>query len=53
MMFVLRKQMCRLHLLALGAGIANSMFYFIHAANFGYGSQLVENGEMRFDQVLR
>jgi hypothetical protein len=45
--------MCRLHLVAIGAAVANSMMYFLHSANFAYGSKLVQNGEMRFDQVFR
>jgi hypothetical protein len=48
-----RKQMCRMHLLALGAGLSNSALYFIHCANFAYGSKLVVSGEMRFDHVVR
>ncbi len=51
--FVYRNQMCRLHLVAIGAAVANSMMYFLHSANFSYGSKLVQNGEMRFDQVFR
>jgi hypothetical protein len=45
--------MFHLHMVAIGAGIANSMMYFLHSANFAYGSRLVEEGEMRFDQVFR
>jgi hypothetical protein len=40
-------------MVAIGAGIANSMMYFLHSANFAYGSRLVAEGEMRFDQVFR
>jgi hypothetical protein len=45
--------MRRLHLSAIGAGIANSMLYFLHTANFSYGAKLVYNGEMKFDHVFR
>ncbi len=45
--------MCQLHLVAIGAGIANSMMYFLHSASFAYGSQLVQNNEITFDKVFR
>lgn len=45
--------MFHLHMVAIGAGVANSMMYFLYSANFAYGSKLVEEGEMRFDQVYR
>ncbi|UJR37711.1 hypothetical protein I4U23_030406 [Adineta vaga] len=48
-----KKQMCRLHLTALGAGIANSLMYFLHSANFSFGAKLVTNKEMEFDKVFR
>ncbi len=51
--FAHRKQMYRLHFVAIGAGIGNSMLYFLHCASFAYGSRLVHNGEMRFDLVFR
>jgi hypothetical protein len=51
--FAFRKQMCHLHVTALGAGIANSMMYFLHSATFSYGSELAQDGEMTFDQVFR
>ena len=53
MIVVFRKQMCRLHLIALGAGIANSMMYFLHSANFSFGAKLVTDKEMEFDKVFR
>lgn len=52
-MFEFRQQMYRLHLIAIGAAIANSIMYFLHSASFSYGSRLVENGEMTFDKVYR
>lgn len=52
-LYVFRKQMCRLHLVAIGNGLANSMFYFLHCATFVYGSKLVEHEEMTFDKVFR
>jgi len=45
--------MFHLHLVAIGAGIANSMMYFLIGANFAFGSKLVQEGEMTFDQVFR
>ena len=53
MLYLLRVQMCRLHLSAVGAGIANSMLFFLHTANFSYGAKLVYDGEMKFDHVFR
>jgi hypothetical protein len=48
-----RKEMFRLHLRGISAGIANSVTYFLYMANFAYGNKLVEDGEMTFDQVIR
>lgn len=45
--------MRRVHIVGIGAGIANSMMYFLHCANFGYGSKLVRDGEVQFDYVFR
>lgn len=45
--------MCRLHLIGIGAGIANSIMFFLHSANFSFGSKLVSDGEMEFDEVFR
>jgi hypothetical protein len=45
--------MCLLHVMAIGAGLAQSMMYFLHAANFAYGSKLVQDQEMTFDKVFR
>ena len=45
--------MCQLHLIALGAAIANSIMFFVHAATFAYGSKLVEADEMEFYGVFR
>lgn len=39
--------------MGISAGIANSVTYFLYMANFSYGNQLVEKGEMKFDQVVR
>ena len=44
--------MCHLHLRGISAGIANSVTYFLYMANFAYGNKLVEDGEMKFDQVI-
>ena len=52
-MFANRQQMCHLQLLAIVASVANSTGYFVHCVNFGYGSKLVQNGEMQFDHVFR
>ncbi|CAF4868056.1 unnamed protein product, partial [Rotaria sp. Silwood1] len=48
-----KKQKCQLHLVGLGAAIANSIMYFLHSATFSYGSKLVDNHEMTFDNVFR
>ncbi len=45
--------MCRLHLVALGAALANSIMYFLHITTFTYGSKLVEDKEMAFDNVFK
>jgi hypothetical protein len=52
-MSAFRKKICQLHLVAIGAGLANSMMYFLHCASFVYGSKLVEEGEMTYDKVFR
>ncbi|UJR22125.1 hypothetical protein I4U23_025189 [Adineta vaga] len=43
----------RIHLLALGDAISTSLSYFIQCASFGYGSKLMENGELGFNEVYR
>ncbi|CAF4190129.1 unnamed protein product [Rotaria magnacalcarata] len=48
-----KKQMCKLHLIALGAAIANSTMYFLHCATFSFGSKLVSDGDMNFDDVFK
>jgi hypothetical protein len=48
-----RKQTCYAHLTALSSAITNSSFYFLHAACFGYGARLLENGEVRFVQIYQ
>ncbi|CAF0756890.1 unnamed protein product [Adineta steineri] len=48
-----KRQMCQLHIMGIGSGVANSVMYFLHSATFAYGSQLVQNGEMKFDAVFR
>lgn len=45
--------MCRMHFLGIGAGIANSMMYFLYSATFSFGSKLVIDGEIKFDAVFR
>jgi hypothetical protein len=45
--------MSRMHLMGISAGIANSAVYFLYMTNFVYGNKLVQNGEMKFDQVVR
>jgi hypothetical protein len=39
--------------MGIGAGIANSVTYFLYMAVFSYGSKLVEDGDMEFNQVIR
>jgi hypothetical protein len=48
-----RKSLGRIHLQSIGTALANSLMFFIHAAAFGYGSVLVENGEMNPLYVFR
>jgi hypothetical protein len=43
----------KIQLQSIGTAIANSLMFFIHAAAFGYGSVLVENGEMNPIYVFR
>lgn len=43
----------KIQLQSIGTAIANSLMYFIHAAAFGYGSVLVENGEINPVYVFR
>ncbi|CAF2656527.1 unnamed protein product [Rotaria sp. Silwood2] len=43
----------RLHLVAIAAGIANSVMYFADGTTFWYGSKLVQNGETIFENVFR
>jgi len=45
--------MYHLHLVGIGAGLANSMMYFLHCASFVYGAKLVENGDMTYNEVFR
>ncbi|CAF4419539.1 unnamed protein product, partial [Rotaria magnacalcarata] len=45
--------MIKIQIQSLGTGLANSIMFFIHAASFGYGSVLVENGEMEAPLVFR
>ncbi|CAF3938442.1 unnamed protein product [Rotaria sordida] len=48
-----KKQMYHLHRVGLGAAIANSVIYFLHCATFSYGSKLVNDKEMTYDNVFR
>ncbi|CAF3737713.1 unnamed protein product [Adineta steineri] len=48
-----KKRLRHIHLLALGDAISQSVGYFFPSACFGYGSNLVNNGELQFDQVYR
>jgi hypothetical protein len=45
--------MFHLHLVAIGAGVSMSMMYFLIAADFSYGTRLVQNETIRFDEVFR
>ena len=45
--------MFKLQLVSLGVALANSLMFFIHAGTFGYGSLLVEQGEMESILVFR
>ncbi len=48
-----RKQAHRAHLTALGTALTQSSVYFLQCACFGYGSKLVENGEITYSQMYR
>ncbi|CAF3440869.1 unnamed protein product [Rotaria sp. Silwood1] len=48
-----KRSMIKIQLQSVGTGLANSLMFFIHAAAFGYGSVLVENGEMKAPLVFR
>ncbi|CAF2086942.1 unnamed protein product [Rotaria magnacalcarata] len=48
-----KRTMIKIQIQSLGTGLANSIMFFIHAASFGYGSVLVENGEMEAPLVFR
>ncbi|CAF4760503.1 unnamed protein product [Rotaria sp. Silwood1] len=48
-----KQKKCRLHLVAIAAGIANSVMYFADGTTFWYGSKLVQNGETIFENVFR
>ncbi|CAF1308683.1 unnamed protein product [Rotaria sordida] len=48
-----KKQMCHLHLMGIGTGVANSTIYFAYMATFSYGNKLVKDGDMKFDEVIR
>lgn len=45
--------MKRIHLVGIGAGFGNSAIYFVHALSFGYGSKLVQDGEMTMGNMFR
>ncbi|CAF3578851.1 unnamed protein product [Rotaria sordida] len=48
-----KRSLIKIQLQSFGTGLANSIMFFIHAAAFGYGSVLVENGEMEAVRVFR
>ncbi|CAF3586174.1 unnamed protein product [Adineta steineri] len=48
-----KKNMCHLHIIALGAAVANSLSLFIIAVTSSYGSVLVQKGEITFQNVYR
>ncbi|CAF0803457.1 unnamed protein product [Adineta steineri] len=48
-----KKRIRHIHLIALGDAISQSVSYFLQSACFGYGSNLVNKGELQFDQVYR
>jgi hypothetical protein len=52
-LFFDRRSLIKIQLQSIGTAIANSLMFFIHAAAFGYGSVLVENGEMNPIYVFR
>ncbi|CAF2533632.1 unnamed protein product [Rotaria sp. Silwood2] len=48
-----KQSILKIQIQSVGTGLANSIMFFIHAAAFGYGSVLVENGEMTAPLVFR
>ncbi|CAF1034859.1 unnamed protein product [Adineta steineri] len=48
-----KKQICVMHPAGIIAGIGNSVTFFLHAANFAYGTHLVLNREITFDKIYR
>jgi hypothetical protein len=38
---------------AIGTSVSMSIMYFLIAADFAYGSSLVENGKIGFEEVFR
>ncbi len=52
--FVLSRQLLiKIQIQSLGAALANSLMFFIHATAFGYGSVLVEQQKMNAIYVFR
>ncbi|CAF1523752.1 unnamed protein product [Adineta ricciae] len=49
----LKQKFRRAHLLSLGNAITGSLSYFMQCACFGYGSKLIEAGELQFGAVYR
>ena len=39
--------------MALTAALSNSIIYFIQCATFAYGSKLLQNGEIEFQNVFK
>ncbi|CAF0978121.1 unnamed protein product [Adineta steineri] len=48
-----RSRMLHVLYVSMANSIANSLMFFIQATAFGYGSTLVQSGEMQFENVLR
>ncbi|CAF3496524.1 unnamed protein product [Rotaria sp. Silwood1] len=48
-----KQEMYRLHLSAISIAISQSIIYFLHCTCFGYGIKLIENGEIKYEQMYR
>ena len=48
-----RQSMVKIQIQSIGTAIANSLMFFIHAAAFSFGGELVRTGEMDGPDVFR
>jgi hypothetical protein len=48
-----RRQTRIAHLTALSTALANATLYFLQCAGFGYGSKLIDSGELTYSQLFK